>query len=124
MIRIDKYLWAVRQFKTRTMAGDACRGGKVKLNGAPIKASREIKVGDTIEIATPGLTKVIKVLELLNNRVGAPKVPEFIQDITPQDAIDQAKLVRQTNFEKRDRGIGRPTKRDRRDIEALKKYLS
>jgi len=123
MIRIDKYLWAVRQFKTRTMAGDACRGGKVKLNGAPIKASREIKVGDTIEIATPGLTKVIKVLELLNNRVGAPKVPEFIQDITPQDAIDQAKLVRQTNFEKRDRGIGRPTKRDRRDIEALKKYL-
>ena len=124
MIRIDKYLWAVRQFKTRTMAGDACRGGKVRLNGAPIKASREIKVGDTIEIATPGLTKVIKVLELLNNRVGAPKVPEFIQDITPQDAIDQAKLVRQTNFEKRDRGIGRPTKRDRRDIEALKKYLS
>jgi len=124
MIRIDKYLWAVRQFKTRTMAGDACRGGKVKLNGAPIKASREIKVGDTIEIATPGLTKVIKVLELLNNRVGAPKVPEFIQDITPQDAIDQAKLVRQTNFEKRDRGIGRPTKRDRRDIEALKKYLT
>jgi len=123
MIRIDKYLWAVRQFKTRTMAGDACRGGKVRLNGAPIKASREIKVGDTIEIATPGLTKVIKVLELLNNRVGAPKVPEFIQDITPQDAIDQAKLVRQTNFEKRDRGIGRPTKRDRRDIEALKKYL-
>ena len=105
------------------MAGDACRGGKVRLNGAPIKASREIKVGDTIEIATPGLTKVIKVLELLNNRVGAPKVPEFIQDITPQDAIDQAKLVRQTNFEKRDRGIGRPTKRDRRDIEALKKYL-
>jgi len=124
MIRIDKYLWAVRQFKTRTMAGDACRGGKVRLNGAPIKASREIKVGDTIEIATPGLTKVIKVLELLNNRVGAPKVPEFIQDITPQDAIDQAKLVRQTNFEKRDRGIGRPTKRDRRDIEALKKYLT
>jgi len=124
MIRIDKYLWAVRQFKTRTMAGDACRGGKVKLNGAPIKASREIKVGDTIEIATPGLTKIIKVLELLNNRVGAPKVPEFIQDITPQDAIDQAKLVRQTNFEKRDRGIGRPTKRDRRDIEALKKYLT
>ncbi|MCL2412536.1 MAG: RNA-binding S4 domain-containing protein [Bacteroidales bacterium] len=123
MVRIDKYLWAVRQYKTRTMAGDACRGGKVKLNGQSVKASRELKVGDIIEVATPGIVKKIKVLELLNNRVGAPKVPEYMEDLTPQEAIDQAKLVRQTNYEKRDRGIGRPTKRDRRDIEALKKYL-
>ena len=123
MVRIDKYLWAVRQYKTRTMAGDACRGGKVKLNGMSVKASRELKVGDIIEIATIGLVKKIKVLELLNNRVGAPKVPEYMEDLTPQDVIEQAKLVRQANYEKRDRGIGRPTKRDRRDIEALKKYL-
>ena len=123
MVRIDKYLWAVRQYKTRTMAGDACRGGKVKLNGTSVKASRELKVGDIIEIATIGLVKKIKVLELLNNRVGAPKVPEYMEDLTPQDVIEQAKLVRQANYEKRDRGIGRPTKRDRRDIEALKKYL-
>jgi len=123
MVRIDKYLWAVRQYKTRTMAGDACRGGKVKLNGMSVKASRELRVGDIIEIATIGLVKKIKVLELLNNRVGAPKVPEYMEDLTPQDVIEQAKLVRQTNYEKRDRGIGRPTKRDRRDIEALKKYL-
>jgi len=123
MVRIDKYLWAVRQYKTRTMAGDACRGGKVKLNGMSVKASRELKVGDIIEVATPGLVKKIKVIELLNNRVGAPKVPEYMEDLTPQDVIEQAKLVRQTNYEKRDRGIGRPTKRDRRDIEALKKYL-
>jgi len=123
MVRIDKYLWAVRQYKTRTMAGDACRGGKVKLNGTSVKASRELKVGDIIEVATPGLIKKIKVLELLNNRVGAPKVPEYMEDLTPQDVIEQAKLIRQTNYEKRDRGIGRPTKRDRRDIEALKKYL-
>ena len=124
MVRIDKYLWAIRQYKTRTMAGDACRGGKVKLNGQPVKASREIKVGDIIEISTPGLTRKIKVLELLNNRVGAPKVPDYMEDLTPQEVIEQAKLVRQTNYEKRDRGLGRPTKRDRRDIEALKKYLS
>ncbi|MCL2413735.1 MAG: RNA-binding S4 domain-containing protein [Bacteroidales bacterium] len=123
MVRIDKYLWAVRQYKTRTMAGDACRGGKIKLNGMSVKASRELKVGDIIEVATPGLVKKIKVLELLNNRVGAPKVSEYMEDLTPQDVIEQAKLVRQTNYEKRDRGIGRPTKRDRRDIEALKKYL-
>jgi ribosome-associated heat shock protein Hsp15 len=123
MIRIDKYLWAVRQYKTRTMAGDACRGGKIKLNGAPVKASREIKVGDMIEISTPGLVKKIKVLELLNNRVGAQKVPEYMEDLTPQEDIEQAKLVRQTNYEKRSRGLGRPTKRDRRDIDALKKYL-
>jgi ribosome-associated heat shock protein Hsp15 len=123
MIRIDKYLWAIRQYKTRTMAGDACRGGKVKLNGLAVKASRELKVGDIIEISIPGLVKKIKVLDLLNNRVGAPKVVEYMEDLTPQEAIDQAKLVRQTNYEKRDRGVGRPTKRDRRDIEALKKYL-
>ncbi len=123
MIRIDKFLWAVRQYKTRTMAGDACRGGKVKLNGQPIKASRELKVGDIIEISTSGLVKKIKVTTLLNNRVGAPKVAEYIEDLTPPEAIEQAQLVRQSNYEKRDRGLGRPTKRDRRDIEALKKYL-
>jgi ribosome-associated heat shock protein Hsp15 len=123
MVRIDKYLWSIRQFKTRTMAGSACHGGKIKLNGMPVKPSRELKIGDIIEISTPGLIKKIKVLELLNNRVGAPKVPEYMEDLTPQDIIDQAKLVRQTNYEKRDRGLGRPTKRDRRDIEALKKYL-
>ena len=123
MVRIDKYLWAVRQYKTRSMAGDACRGGKVKLNGMSVKASREVKVGDIIEVSVPGLVKKIKIIELLNNRVGAPKVAEYMEDLTPQEAIEQAKLVRQTNYEKRDRGIGRPTKRDRRDIEALKKYL-
>ena len=123
MVRIDKYLWAVRQYKTRTMAGDACRGGKVKLNGQSVKASRELKVGDIIELTTPGLLKTIKVLDLLNNRVGAPKVPEYMEDLTPQAAVEQAQLIRKTNYEKRDRGLGRPTKRDRRDIEALKKYL-
>jgi ribosome-associated heat shock protein Hsp15 len=123
MVRIDKYLWAIRQYKTRTMAGDACRGGKVKLNGQPVKASRELKIGDIIEVSTPGLIKKIKVTELLSNRVGAPKVAEYMQDLTPQEAIDKAALIRQTNYEKRDRGLGRPTKRDRRDIEALKKYL-
>jgi ribosome-associated heat shock protein Hsp15 len=123
MIRIDKYLWSVRQYKTRTMAGDACRGGKIKMNGLPVKASREIKVGDIIEVSMPGLIKQIKILELLNNRVGAQKVPDYMEDLTPQEDIEQAKLVRQTNYEKRDRGLGRPTKRDRRDIEALKKYL-
>jgi len=123
MVRIDKYLWAVRQYKTRTMAGDACRSGKIKMNGMPVKASRELKVGDMIEISTPGLVKKIKVLELLNNRVGAPKVAEYMEDLTPPDAIEQAKSVRQTSYEKRGRGLGRPTKRDRRDIDALKKYL-
>jgi ribosome-associated heat shock protein Hsp15 len=105
------------------MAGSACHGGKIKLNGMSVKPSREIKTGDIIEISTSGLVKKIKVLELLNNRVGAPKVPEYMEDLTPLEDIEQAKLVRQTNYEKRDRGLGRPTKRDRRDIEALKKYL-
>ncbi len=123
MVRIDKYLWAIRQYKTRTMAGDACRGGKIKLNGQPVKASKELKTGDIIEISTPGLVRKIRVTELLNNRVNASKVAEYRDDLTPQEAIDQAQQIRQANYEKRDRGLGRPTKRDRRDIEALKKYL-
>lgn len=122
-IRIDKYLWAIRQYKTRTQAGEACRGGKVKINGQTIKASRDIKVGDVIEVSTPGLIKKIQVTQILSHRVGAPKVPEYMLDLTPQEAVDQAKIIRQSNFERRDRGLGRPTKRDRRDIEELKKYL-
>ncbi len=121
--RIDKYLWAIRQYKTRTQAGEACRGGKVKINGQTIKASRDVKVGDIIDISVSGFVKKIKVLDLLPSRVGAQKLSQYMEDLTPQEDIEQAKMIRQSNYERRARGLGRPTKRDRRDIEELKKYL-
>ncbi len=119
-MRIDKYLWAIRVYKTRTLAGDCCRLGKVKVNGELAKASREIKVGDTIEVSAPGLTKVYKVKELLASRVAAAKVPEFADDLTNPEDIEKLRTARQTSFEYRDRGLGRPTKKDRRIIDKLK----
>ncbi|GHS88764.1 heat-shock protein Hsp15 [Bacteroidia bacterium] len=121
--RIDKYLWTIRQYKTRTQASDACRGGKVKLNGIAVKPSRDIKIGDILELSHPGINKRIKILDIAPSRMGAQKVPLFMEDLTPPEELEQWKQIRQTNYEYRDRGVGRPTKKDRRDIEELKKYL-
>lgn len=120
-IRIDKYLWAIRVYKTRTMAGDACRLGKVKIDGQAVKASREIKIGDVIAVSMSGLVKKYKVLVLLSNRVSAQKVPEYAEDLTPPEEMEEARIIRKNYFERRDKGIGRPTKKDRREIDALKK---
>jgi ribosome-associated heat shock protein Hsp15 len=121
--RIDKYLWTVRLFKTRTQAQDACKGGRVKVAGAAIKPSHEVKFGEIIEISFSGITKTIKVIDTNSSRVGAPKVPLLMEDLTPVELVEQAKLQRQVNHEFRDRGLGRPTKKDRRDIEILKRWL-
>jgi ribosome-associated heat shock protein Hsp15 len=121
-IRIDKWLWAVRVFKTRNQAAAACKGGKVKIDGQTIKASREIKVGDEIEVSHGGLIRTVKVIALLKNRVGAKLVPDFMEDLTPQEVYDEHKLKTKVNVEYRQRGEGRPTKKERRIIERLKKY--
>ena len=121
-IRIDKWLWAVRVFKTRSQAAAACKGGKVKMDGQNIKASREIKEGDEIEVSLGGLIKTIRVKALLQNRVGAKLVPDFMEDVTPQEVYDEHKLKAKINVEYRQRGDGRPTKKERRIIERLKKY--
>ncbi len=122
-LRIDKYLWCIRAFKTRTLAADACRLNRVKINEQVAKASRDIKVGDIIEIRKEGFNKTYRVLAPLGSRVSADKVPVFAEDLTPDEEIEKARTIRQTNFERRDSGLGRPTKRDRRDIERLKEYL-
>lgn len=119
-IRIDKYLWAVRLYKTRSLATEACRCGHVRLGGQPVKASHEIKVGEVYEISIEQLHKVIEVTQLLGNRVGAKLVENFMVDRTPQEEYERIQIVRQYAFEKRDRGAGRPTKRERRDIEEFK----
>jgi len=119
-IRIDKYLWAVRLYKTRSLATDACRNGHIRMNGQPLKPSHEIKVGEVYELSIEQLHKVIEVKELLGNRVGAKLVENYMIDRTPQEEYDRIQFIRQYAFEKRDRGVGRPTKRDRREIEDFK----
>jgi ribosome-associated heat shock protein Hsp15 len=119
-IRIDKWLWAVRLFKTRTLATEACKVGKIKIDGKSVKASREIKVGETISIQQNPITKTVQVKNIIKNRVGAKLVADHMIDLTPQEEYDKLKLMNELNYEKRDRGVGRPTKKERRIITKLK----
>jgi len=120
-IRIDKWLWAVRIFKTRSQAGEACKSGKVKINEMPVKSSREVKVGDEIEINLKHIIRTVKVIGLLKNRVGAKLVEHYLEDLTPQEEYDKQKMKKDLNYEFRLRGAGRPTKKERRLIDRLKK---
>ena len=119
-LRIDKYLWAVRLFKTRSIASEALRAGRVKMKGVPLKASHEVKIGEQYELTIEQLHKVVEVKELLHNRVAAKEVEKYMIDLTPEEEYERIRMVRQYGFEVRDRGIGRPTKRDRREIEEFK----
>ncbi len=120
-IRIDKWLWAVRAFKTRSIATEACKSGRVTINDQTLKPSREVRIGDEIKIVlNPHFTRSLRVKEILKNRVGAKLVPDFAEDITPQEEHDRLKKYLELNYEKRDRGVGRPTKKERRDIDRLK----
>lgn len=120
-IRIDKYLWSIRAFKTRSQASTACRSGKVVIDDVQVKPSREVKVDDIIHVRDGSFTRVLKVTALLSNRVSAKIAQEYYEDITPKEEIEKAKMLREVNYEKRDRGVGRPTKKERRLIEKLKK---
>jgi ribosome-associated heat shock protein Hsp15 len=121
-IRIDKWLWAVRLFKTRTQASDACRGGKVKMDGQNVKPSRDIQVGEEIEIQIGIIRKKVAVKAILKNRVGAKLVENYMDDLTPVEEYEKLAMLKQLNYEKRDRGTGRPTKKNRRDITKLKGF--
>jgi ribosome-associated heat shock protein Hsp15 len=121
-VRIDKWLWAVRVFKTRSQATSACKGGKIKIGGQNVKASRELKVGEEISVSLTVYVKTVRVKALLQKRVGAKLVPDFMEDLTPQEEYDKQKIRQEINTEYRDRGEGRPTKKQRRVIERLKKY--
>ena len=119
-VRVDKWLWAVRLYKTRTLATEACKAGRVKIAGQPIKASRVLKIGDEIEVHLGSLNKTVKVKELLHNRVCPKLVEQYLIDLTPIEEYERLELIREFNYEKRPRGTGRPTKLDRRQIERLK----
>ncbi len=119
-LRIDKWLWEVRLFKSRSLAIDACRAGKVKMDGSNVKASKEIKVGDTIVVSLNPLFKTVRVKQFPKSRVNAKLVPDYMEDLTLQSEYDRVKLIGEANSENRDRGIGRPTKKQRRVIDLLK----
>jgi ribosome-associated heat shock protein Hsp15 len=122
-VRIDKWLWCVRVFKTRSQATLACRSGKVKIAEEPIKPSREVKTGEVFTVSTEGLKRTLMVKALLENRVGAKLVEEFLEDLTPAEEYEKLKLRKDGGSGYRLRGLGRPTKRERREIDILKKYL-
>lgn len=119
-LRIDKYLWAIRQFKTRTLAADAVKAGRVKLDGNNIKASHEVRLGEVYQIAKGPDRKIIRVVGLLENRVDAKTAVGFYEDITPVEQTHAFKSMFHAPLLTRDRGTGRPTKRDRREIDDLK----
>jgi ribosome-associated heat shock protein Hsp15 len=121
-VRIDKWMWAVRLFKTRSLAADACKKGKVQMSGTNVKASRNVKVGDVIQIKRPPVVYSFKVLALSENRMGAKLVPDFMENVTSADQLELLEMSRYSAFGVRDRGTGRPTKKDRRDLEVYMEY--
>lgn len=123
-VRIDKWLWAVRLFKTRSIAIDACKKGRISIKGMSIKPSRMIKVGDVIDVKRPPITYSFEVLNLTENRMGAKLVPEFMKDVTSPSQLEILELSKVSGFVDRARGTGRPTKKDRRDLQQFAEDLS
>ena len=123
-VRIDKFLWSIRVYKTRTDATDACKGGKVRVNGADIKTSKQVKVGDTIVARKGAVTYTYKIVQLIDKRQGAKLVPNYAENLTPPEELAKVRAPVETFFLKRDRGAGRPTKKDRRQMEDLWSNLS
>lgn len=120
--RVDLWLWAVRLFKTRALAGDACRKGRVEVNGQRVKPARSVRVGDEIVVKKGELVRTVAVRALLTKRVGAKEVSAYLEDRTPEEAWAAAAEIRRLNREAgaaREEGAGRPTKKDRRDLENL-----
>ena len=124
-IRIDKWLWTIRIFKSRTMSTDACKASRVKLNGNNAKASALVAVGDQVEVKKGGFTFTFKVNQILKSRVSATLAAPAYTDLTPIEEINKYKewFVGKANPEHRDRGTGRPTKKERREIEDYKENL-
>ena len=115
--RIDKWLWATRIFKTRSIATAACKKGRVCVDGIAVKPSRTIKVGDTISVRKPPITYTYSVIGLGQNRVGAKLVPNYLKNITSPDQYELLEMVKINGFIDRQKGLGRPTKKDGREIQ-------
>ena len=114
--RVDKWLWAMRVFKTRTVATDACKKGRVTIGGATAKPSRTIKEGDIIDVRKPLITYTFRVLKLTQNRLGAKLVPDYLENLTPPSQYELLEMTRISGFVDRRKGLGRPTKREGRKL--------
>ena len=115
--RVDKWLWAARIFKTRSMAAAACKKGHVTLKGAQLKPSRTVKPGDVVEVRKPPVTYSFKIKQAIEKRVGAKLIPEILENVTPPEQYELLEMNRLSGFVDRARGTGRPTKKDRRSLE-------
>lgn len=115
-VRIDKWLWAMRVFKTRSIATDACKKGRVMMGGVAVKPSRTVKVGDVVDVRKPPITYTFRVKALAPNRLGAKLVPDYLENITPQSQYELLEMTRISGFVDRRKGLGRPTKRDSREM--------
>lgn len=120
--RIDKWLWAVRIYKTRTIAAEACKKGRIAINGMPAKAARMVKPGDVIQVKRPPVTFSFKVLQAIEKRVGAKLVPDVMENVTTPDQYELLELGKVSGFVDRAHGTGRPTKKDRRDMDDFATY--
>ena len=116
-MRMDKWLFAVRLFKTRGQAADACRGGKIKLNDAAVKAAKTVRVGDTVSVRQSPIVRSLKVIDLTERRVGAKLVENFAEDITPKSEWDKLRTAKREGSDTRNKAQGRPSKRERRLID-------
>ena len=122
-VRVDKWLWAVRVFKTRSIATEACKKGRVSIGGVTIKPSRTIRVGEVITVRKPPIEYSFRVVQLLGSRVGAKRVAEFMENVTPREQYELLELQRVSGFVDRAKGLGRPTKKDRRDLDQFAEDL-
>lgn len=119
-VRVDKWLWAMRVFKTRTIATDACKKGRVMIGGVPVKPSRMVKEGDIIDVKKPPITFTFRVKATTHNRLGAKLVPDYLENLTPKSQYDLLEMTRISGFVDRRKGLGRPTKRDSREMSRFK----
>ncbi len=116
-VRVDKWLWAVRVYKTRSMATEAVKKGRVFIENMPVKASRVVKVGDVVNVRKSPVTYSYKVLKLAGKRMGAKLVDDFVEDVTPREELEILEVQKNMGWFNRQRGTGRPTKKERRDLD-------
>lgn len=117
--RIDKWLWASRIFKTRSIAADACKNGRVTIEGVNVKPSRMVKVGETVSVRKPPITYSFRILKTIEQRVGAKLLPEIYENVTAPEQYELLEMTRISGFVDRARGTGRPTKKERRSLDAF-----
>lgn len=115
-VRVDKWLWATRIFKTRTIATEACKKGRVSIGGMNVKPSRPLKVGEIVDVSKPPVTYSFRVKALAENRMGAKLVPEYLENVTPASQMELLEMVKISGFINRQKGLGRPTKKEGREL--------